>query len=106
MKSDLVGINPNFGDSASISGSCGQTNMVCREYKGVDKGNGKSEKLDTKGSCNGTQGKLEKLPECDAPDVPVSEIPQNSSTPVVNATMPVQTSTLITKTFAMPTPTQ
>ncbi|KAA8612534.1 pectate lyase D [Pyrenophora tritici-repentis] len=64
LTSDLVGINPNFGDTAKVSGSCGVTHAVCREYKGVDKGNGKSEKLDTNVNCNGTQGKLAKLPVC------------------------------------------
>ncbi|KAF2444967.1 polysaccharide lyase family 3 protein, partial [Karstenula rhodostoma CBS 690.94] len=64
VTSDLIGINSNFGDSASITGSCGTTKAVCREYKGVNKGDGKSEKLDTKDSCGGDQGKLEKLPEC------------------------------------------
>ncbi|CAE7219057.1 hypothetical protein CFE70_010387 [Pyrenophora teres f. teres 0-1] len=64
LTSDLVGINSNFGDTASVSGSCGSTKAVCREYKGVDKGNGNSEKLDTNANCNGTQGKLAKLPVC------------------------------------------
>lgn len=105
LTSDLVGINPNFGDSASISGSCGQTKTVCSEYKGVDKGNGKSQKLDTKDNCNGTQGKLDKLPECDAAETPTTTI-QPSSTPIVNTTLPIVTSTLITKTSATPTPTQ
>ncbi|OAG08043.1 pectate lyase D, partial [Paraphaeosphaeria sporulosa] len=64
VTSDLIGINSNFGDTASITGSCGTTKTVCREYKGVNKGDGDSEKLDTKDSCGGDQGKLEKLPEC------------------------------------------
>ncbi|KAF1949985.1 putative pectate lyase E [Byssothecium circinans] len=64
MKSDLVGINSNFGDTATISGSCGTTKAVCREYKGVNKGNGESEKLTTTDKCYGAQGKLAKLPAC------------------------------------------
>lgn len=62
----MVGINPNFGDLASITASCGITKDVCREYKGVNKGDGKSEKLETKDSCSGDQGKLDKLPACGA----------------------------------------
>jgi hypothetical protein len=49
---------------AAISGSCGDVTSVCHEYKGVNKGNGKSEKLTTKGSCLGAQGKAEALPAC------------------------------------------
>jgi pectate lyase len=64
MTSDLVGINSNYGDTASVSGSCGKSKKVCQEYKGVTKGNGKSEKLSSTGSCRGSQGKLSKLPAC------------------------------------------
>jgi len=64
LTSDLVGINSNFGDSATISGSCGTTKAVCSEYKGVNKGSGSSSKLTTKNSCLGAQGKLSKLPSC------------------------------------------
>ncbi|RMZ67461.1 pectate lyase [Pyrenophora seminiperda CCB06] len=91
LTSDLVGINPNFGDTAQISGSCGSTNAVCREYKGVDKGNGKSEKLDTNANCNGTQGKLAKLPAC-----------ANRAFSAVKAE---PCTTLVTKRFAEPTAT-
>lgn len=63
MTSDLVGINSNFGDTAKISNSCGTTKKVCSEYKGVNKGNGESQKLDTNASC-ADQGKLAKLPTC------------------------------------------
>lgn len=80
MTSDLIGINSNFGDTASISGSCGATKAVCREYKGVNKGDGDSEKLDTNESCEGEQGKLEKLPECGAADaLPETESPVESA---------------------------
>jgi hypothetical protein len=64
MTSDLVGINSNYGDKATISGSCGTTKNVCSEYKGVNKGNGDSQKLTTKTSCGGAQGQLAKLPTC------------------------------------------
>ena len=65
LTSDLIGINTNFGDSATISGSCGRTKNVCQVYKGVNKGNGlKSEKVDTKVGCNGEQGTLAELPAC------------------------------------------
>ncbi|KAF2127862.1 carbohydrate-binding module family 1 protein [Dothidotthia symphoricarpi CBS 119687] len=66
LTADLVGINSNFGDKATISGACGTPAKVCQEYKGVNKGNGKSSKVDTTDSCGGAQGLLESLPECDA----------------------------------------
>jgi hypothetical protein len=65
MTSDLIGINSNFGDTATISGSCGTTKAVCKEYKGVNKGNGESQKLTTTDKCFGAQGQLAKLPTCD-----------------------------------------
>jgi hypothetical protein len=64
LTSDLVGINSNFGDTATISGSCGTTKKVCQEYKGVNKGSGSSSKVDTTSACTGAQGKLAKLPAC------------------------------------------
>lgn len=64
MTSDLVGINSNFGDTATISNSCGSTKKVCQEYKGVVKGSGSSSKVDTTANCKGAQGKLAKLPAC------------------------------------------
>jgi hypothetical protein len=64
LTSDLIGINTNFGDSATISGSCGRTGTVCQVYKGVNKGNGKSQKVDSKEGCNGAQGLLAALPVC------------------------------------------
>lgn len=64
LTSDLVGINSNYGDTATISNSCGSTKKVCQEYKGVKKGEGKSEKVSTTASCKGAQGLLSKLPSC------------------------------------------
>jgi len=64
ITSDLIGINSNFGDTATISGSCGTTKAVCKEYKGVNKGSGESTKLTTNDKCYGAQGKLSKLPTC------------------------------------------
>ncbi|CAN9328037.1 unnamed protein product [Alternaria alternata] len=93
VTSDLIGINSNFGDTATISGSCGTTKAVCREYKGVDKGNGSSQKLDTNASCMGAQGKLEKLPTCGA-DVG-SGAPTTTAKPTSTKKV---TSTLVTKT--------
>ncbi|KAI5364491.1 putative pectate lyase PlyH/PlyE, pectin lyase/virulence factor [Septoria linicola] len=64
VSSDVVGINVNYGDTATISGSCGVTKKVCQQYIGVTKGNGESQKDSGNGSCLGAQGKLSKLPTC------------------------------------------
>ncbi|CAO2657826.1 Nn.00g070860.m01.CDS01 [Neocucurbitaria sp. VM-36] len=85
MTSDLVGINVNFGDSAKISGSCGTTKKVCSEYKGVNKGDGDSEKLDTNASCGGDQGKLTKLPTCGAETAAPTAAEPISAAPVSSA---------------------
>ncbi|KAL6235042.1 hypothetical protein BDW75DRAFT_251158 [Aspergillus navahoensis] len=54
--SELVGINSNYGDTANISGSCGSNvKKVCQEYKGVEKGNGESQKVSTTANCKGQQ---------------------------------------------------
>ncbi|KAF2009363.1 polysaccharide lyase family 3 protein [Aaosphaeria arxii CBS 175.79] len=67
VKTNIAGINSNYGDQATISGSCG-TNKgdVCQEFAGKEKseGGGDSKKLTTKGSCLGAQGKLITLPRC------------------------------------------
>lgn len=92
LTSDLVGINSNFGDMATISGSCGSTNKVCQEYNGVNKGNGtKSTKVDTTDSCQGAQGLLESLPACDAGEGSSSSeapsaTPEPTTTPESTAT--------------------
>lgn len=91
MEADLVGINSNFGDEATISGSCGETKMVCQEYKGYNKGDGKSSQVDTKTSCLGEQGLLEKLPACGADDeLPEVEDPPESSSEAVPSPTPTE----------------
>jgi hypothetical protein len=64
VTSDLVGINSNYGDTASISNSCGVSKKVCQEYKGVTKGSGSSAKVSSTANCRGSQGTLAKLPTC------------------------------------------
>ena len=67
IKSDVAGINSNYGDTATISGSCGSSvKNVCQEFKGIDKKvtSGDSPKLTTKNACLGAQGKLSTLPKC------------------------------------------
>ncbi|CAJ0544358.1 Ff.00g035760.m01.CDS01 [Fusarium sp. VM40] len=50
----LVGINSNFGDVATISGTCGSgVKKVCQEFKGVQKGQGDSPKVTTTANCRG-----------------------------------------------------
>lgn len=52
--SNLVGINSNYGDTATITNSCGSSvKKVCQEFKGVEKGSGKSTEVDTTSSCKG-----------------------------------------------------
>ncbi|KAF9884727.1 hypothetical protein FE257_001288 [Aspergillus nanangensis] len=53
--SNLVGINSNYGDTASVSNTCGSSvKVVCQEYKGVEKSDGvESSKLSTTSSCSG-----------------------------------------------------
>ncbi|WYZ44468.1 hypothetical protein EsH8_VII_000904 [Colletotrichum jinshuiense] len=51
---ELVGINSNYGDVATISGTCGaSTPKVCQEYKGVEKGQGTSDPVSTTANCRG-----------------------------------------------------
>ncbi|KAF2214503.1 polysaccharide lyase family 3 protein [Cercospora zeae-maydis SCOH1-5] len=64
VSSDLAGINANYGDTATISGSCGKSKKPCQQYVGVVKGNGESQKESGTGSCLGAQGKLSSLPSC------------------------------------------
>lgn len=63
--SALVGINSNYGDVATISGSCGKSvKTVCQEYEGIEKSGGKDpKKLSTTANCKGPQGKGP-LPAC------------------------------------------
>ncbi|KAF2629073.1 polysaccharide lyase family 3 protein [Macroventuria anomochaeta] len=61
VKTNLAGINSNFGDSATISGSCGTVSgEICQQFKGVNKGQGDSDKVAGKERCLGAQGKLAK----------------------------------------------
>jgi hypothetical protein len=120
MTSDLVGINSNFGDTAKISGSCGTTKKVCSEYKGVNKGDGDSEKLTTNANCGGDQGKLAKLPTCAAGSAVSSAAPVSTTKAVTTsskvtttkatstkaATTSTKATTLVTKTSAKATATE
>lgn len=46
MTSDLVGINPNFGDTATITSACGSGNQdICAPYNGIEAGNGDGGKI-------------------------------------------------------------
>ncbi|KAH6619900.1 putative pectate lyase E [Boeremia exigua] len=65
MTSDLVGINNNFGDTATISGSCGSNNSdVCENYLGIESGNGDGGARNNNNGCGGAQGTLATLPAC------------------------------------------
>lgn len=64
VKTDLVGINSNFGDVAMIYGSCGTgIKEICQEYKGVQKGQ-EAIKLTSTANCRGVQANLAALPAC------------------------------------------
>ncbi|KAL3422830.1 pectate lyase [Phlyctema vagabunda] len=64
VTADLVGINSNYGDVATISGSCGTgIKKVCQEFKGIVKnGSQESPKVDTTANCQGAQSKA--IPAC------------------------------------------
>ncbi|KAH9212051.1 putative pectate lyase E [Leptodontidium sp. 2 PMI_412] len=66
VTADIAGINSNFGDVLTISGSCGTgVKNVCQEFKGILKSaGGESPKLSTKKNCQGAQGLLKTLPKC------------------------------------------
>ncbi|KAL1617895.1 hypothetical protein SLS56_010773 [Neofusicoccum ribis] len=64
MTSALVGINSNYGDSATITNTCGSGKKVCQDYLGVEKGKGKSDEVATTHKCLGPQGKLTSIPAC------------------------------------------
>ncbi|GKT72609.1 LOW QUALITY PROTEIN: pectate lyase [Colletotrichum tofieldiae] len=49
----IAGINSNFGDTATVAGSCGAgVTKVCQEFKGVNKGQ-ESPKVTTTANCKG-----------------------------------------------------
>lgn len=110
VTSDLIGINSNFGDEATISGSCGETKTVCQEYKGINKGDGKGGKVDTKGSCKGAQGLLAKLPACGAGDeLPEPEVPSvtaSETVPSATATPSETAEEEIPEETSTPSPTE
>jgi pectate lyase len=66
VTADLVDINSNYGDVASISGSCGKgVKNICQEFKGVLKSEGiESPKLTSTANCKGAQANLKALPTC------------------------------------------
>jgi hypothetical protein len=67
VTADVLGINSNYGDTATVSGSCGTgIKNVCQQWTGVDKllTSAASTKLTSKDSCLGAQGKLTTLPAC------------------------------------------
>ncbi|CAG8951154.1 hypothetical protein HYFRA_00007900 [Hymenoscyphus fraxineus] len=67
ITSDVIGINANYGDTATITGSCGKgVKHVCQEFTGIDKkkNSGDSPKISSKDVCLGAQGKLDTLPAC------------------------------------------
>lgn len=66
VTADVVGINPNYGDTATISGSCGKSvKHVCQEFMGIQKSDGgKSPELSSTAACLGAQGKLSTLATC------------------------------------------
>lgn len=62
----LVGINSNYGEIATVPGSCGKgVWKVCQEFKGILKSaGGESAKLMSTTNCKGAQGKFGALPSC------------------------------------------
>ncbi|KAH7072102.1 putative pectate lyase E [Paraphoma chrysanthemicola] len=63
---NVVGINSNFGDVATLSGMCGTVRgEICQQFDGVERG-AESEENTGKGNCRGAQGTLTRgtLPAC------------------------------------------
>ncbi|KAH7363182.1 pectate lyase [Plectosphaerella cucumerina] len=57
----LVGINSNFGDVSTISGSCGSgVSKVCQEFRGVATSGAQAVKVSTTANCKGQAS----LPAC------------------------------------------
>ncbi|KAF2127064.1 polysaccharide lyase family 3 protein [Dothidotthia symphoricarpi CBS 119687] len=66
IRTNVAGINSNFGDSATISGSCGTvTGEICQQFNGVNPG-AESPEIAGKQRCLGAQGALARgtLPRC------------------------------------------
>lgn len=66
MTSQLVAMNNNFGDTATITGSCAGSNFdPCQPYMGVERGQGESPiQRGSDAGCLGAQGTLARLPAC------------------------------------------
>ncbi|KAF2124620.1 polysaccharide lyase family 3 protein [Dothidotthia symphoricarpi CBS 119687] len=68
VRTNLAGINKNYGDTATISGSCGTVSgEICQQFNGINKGEGSgSPEIAGKENCLGAQGKLARgaLPRC------------------------------------------
>ena len=64
VNADVVGINSNFGDVATISGSCGKgIKHVCQEFTGIVRnGSQESPKVSTTANCKGAQSQA--IPAC------------------------------------------
>ncbi|KAJ8117323.1 hypothetical protein OPT61_g1445 [Boeremia exigua] len=68
VRTNLAGINFNYGDTATISTSCGTVSgEICQQFEGVNKSeNRNSDEVAGKTSCLGAQGKLVRgtMPRC------------------------------------------
>ncbi|KAL1602313.1 hypothetical protein SLS59_005003 [Nothophoma quercina] len=67
VRTNVVGINSNFGDTATLSGMCGTvTGEVCQQFTGVNGPGGNSPEVNGKQNCGGAQGPIARggLPRC------------------------------------------
>jgi len=65
MRSDFIGINSNFGDTATVSGVCGSNNRdICRPYQGIESGQNGGGSQSGNAGCLGAQGALDSFPTC------------------------------------------
>ncbi|KAH8594652.1 putative pectate lyase E [Bisporella sp. PMI_857] len=64
VTSAVVGINSNYGDVSTISGSCGKSiKKTCQQFTGIEKnGSAESPKVSSTANCKGTQGTS--IPAC------------------------------------------
>nr|AKC92820.1 pecate lyase PL1332 [Alternaria brassicicola]AKC92821.1 pecate lyase PL1332 [Alternaria brassicicola] len=64
MTSDLVAINNNYGDTATITDTCGSNNRdICENYLGVERGQGDGPAQNNNEGCSG-QGTVDSIPAC------------------------------------------